>query len=375
MTDSAAFVSDPPDDGGESGQGRRIAVALSGGVDSATTAALLLSQGWEVIGLTMQLWDHGVSVAGSGRTCCASDDIHDARRVAQTLGIPFYVINLEAAFRQAVVGDFIDAYASGRTPNPCIRCNQILKFRLLLDRALELGAEALATGHYARIVTEAGVPQLRRGVDPDKDQSYFLFATRLEALRRLRFPLGGLTKTQTRQLAERFELHLARKRESQDLCFVPDGDHGAFFARLGNRAPITPGPIVDLDGKLLGEHQGVGKYTIGQRHGLGIAAAHPLHVLAIHPAENRLVVGPASALARDSLEVDELHWLDPTPLTGAVPILAQIRHASAPRPATLLPLEGQRAKVLFETPQRAIAPGQACVFYVGDRVLGGGWIV
>ncbi|MBF0270689.1 MAG: tRNA 2-thiouridine(34) synthase MnmA [Magnetococcales bacterium] len=364
-----------PDFSSGSGSGRRIAVALSGGVDSAATAALLVSQGWEVIGLTMQLWDPGAALpAAGGRTCCAPEDRHDARRVAQKLGIPFYVLNLEAQFQRAVVDDFITSYAAGHTPNPCIRCNQILKFRLLLDKAMDLGAEFLATGHYARVETVEGVPRLLRGLDPDKDQSYFLFATRLEDLSRIRFPLGGLTKSQTRQLAESFGLHLARKRESQDLCFVPDGDHTAFFARHGSAATSTPGPIVDESGQILGQHQGLGHYTIGQRHGLGVAASYPLYVLAIHPGENRLVVGPAAALMRESLDVAQLHWLDPQPLTAPVSILAQIRHASPPRPAWLIPLEGQCARVEFVAPQRATAPGQACVFYVEDRVMGGGWI-
>ncbi|MBF0164991.1 MAG: tRNA 2-thiouridine(34) synthase MnmA [Magnetococcales bacterium] len=353
---------------------RRAAVALSGGVDSATTAALLLSQGWEVIGLTMRLWDHGQSLPGQGRTCCAPEDLQDARRVAQTLGIPFYALDLERPFRDAVVEDFLASYANGRTPNPCIRCNQILKFRLLLDKAMALDAEFLATGHYARIERVGGVPHLLRGRDPKKDQSYFLFATRIEDLARVRFPLGGMSKDETRRLAEGFGLHLAEKRESMDVCFVPDGDYAAFFKRMGREETQTPGPIVDRTGRVLGTHRGLGNYTIGQRHGLGVAVGHPLHVLAIEPGANRLVVGPAEALARDALEVEGLHWLDLRPLQATIPVLAQLRHATPPRPARLEPLSASRARVTFDTPQRAIAPGQACVFYDGDRVLGGGWI-
>lgn len=357
-----------------SGQGRRIAVALSGGVDSATAAALLVEQGWEVIGLTMQLWDHGVCLPGQGRTCCAPEDQYDARQVAQRLGIPFYVINLEAPFRQFVVDDFVAAYAQGLTPNPCIRCNQWLKFRFLLDKARDLGAEWLATGHYARIVVVDGRPRLLRGIDPDKDQSYFLFAIRPEELSRLCFPLGGLTKSETRQLAGRFGLHLARKRESQDICFIPDGDRGAFFDRQGSGLASTPGEIVDLEGRILGQHAGLGHYTIGQRHGLGIAAGHPLYVIAIHPEQNQLVAGPASALLRDSLEVEQLYWLDPACAQDPLRTTAQIRHASTPHPVLVTPLSADRARVDFTTPVRAIAPGQACVFYQEDRVLGGGWI-
>ncbi|MBF0136982.1 MAG: tRNA 2-thiouridine(34) synthase MnmA [Magnetococcales bacterium] len=358
------------------GHKERVAVAMSGGVDSSTVAAWLLEQGHEVIGLTMRLWQQGQGTITGSRTCCATEDLHDARRVAERLGIPFYVINLEEQFRAAVVQDFITSYAAGQTPNPCIRCNQILKFDHLLARARALEASALATGHYA-VIRQNGTekPQLWRGQDPAKDQSYFLFATTVEQLRYLRFPLGELTKNQTRDLARKLGLHNAAKRESQDLCFVPDGDYHAFFK---NQAPwlAEPGEIVDQEGRVLGQHRGLGNYTIGQRHGLGIAAPHPLFVIDIAARHNRLIVGPAEALYKDTLEVVHLNWLAQRPLTDSRPIRARIRYAAAAQPAVIEPLDDlERVRVRFFQPQRAITPGQACVFYAEDRVLGGGWIL
>ncbi len=356
------------------GRGRRAAVALSGGVDSSTVAALLKAEGFELIGLTMQLWDHGNTKPGQSRTCCALEDVHDARRVAQSLDIPFYVVNLEAEFKQAVVDDFIAAYAMGRTPNPCIRCNQKLKFQNLLAKALDLDAEFLATGHYARVVTLNGWPQLRRGLDLSKDQSYFLFATTPTDLSHIRFPLGEMSKAQTRQAAHDYGLHIAEKSESQDLCFVPDGDYEAFFLKEGMQANCTPGPIVDLQGRYLGEHKGVGCYTIGQRKGLGLSAPEPLYVITIKSSTNCLVVGPPSALEQTTLQVEDLHWLSETPLTEPVALSAQIRYASTAQPVMVIPIGEKQAQVVFDTPQRAIAPGPACVFYSADRVMGGGWI-
>ncbi|MEO5349553.1 MAG: tRNA 2-thiouridine(34) synthase MnmA [Magnetococcus sp. YQC-3] len=351
---------------------KRVAVAMSGGVDSSVAAASLLAQGYEVIGLTMRLWSGGEGARGR-RTCCASEDLYDARRVAQTLNIPFFVVDLEAQFRAAVVADFVETYAAGRTPNPCIRCNQHLKFQHLLHKAQELQAEFLATGHYALWREGVQGPQLWRGADRLKDQSYFLFTITPEQLRYLRFPLGEMRKEETRLLAERFGLHLARKGESQDLCFVPDGDNAAFLAREG-AALFRPGPIVDLAGRLLGRHAGLGGYTIGQRRGLGIAAAHPLYVVAIETAGNRLVVGPEEALWQQRLRVGEINWLGDSPLTAPQRIQARIRYAAEPQPGLLQPLGGGEADLLFDAPQRAIAPGQAAVFYEGERVLGGGWI-
>ncbi|MBF0625871.1 MAG: tRNA 2-thiouridine(34) synthase MnmA [Magnetococcales bacterium] len=357
------------------GAAPRVAVALSGGVDSATAAALLLEQGWEVIGLTMQLWDHGRSTPAGSRTCCALEDVHDARQVAQTLGIPFYVVDFEAPFRATVVADFIATYARGQTPNPCIRCNQNLKFDRLLGKARALGADFLATGHYAEIRHPAdGPPQLWRGRDRDKDQSYFLFATTPAQLRHLLFPLGALRKEETRALAARFGLHLATKRDSQDVCFVPDGDLQVFFRRHAP-ALAEPGPIVDRHGTVLGRHRGLGCHTIGQRRGLGLGQGDgPWYVSAIDPATNQLVVGPERDLYKEELQVRQINWLGDGPLDTPRPVQARIRYAARPEPALLIPLGEEQALVRFTRPQRAITPGQACVFHQGERLLGGGWI-
>ncbi len=353
---------------------RRVAVALSGGVDSATAAAVLLERGYEVIGLTMRLWEEGGDVPVTGqRTCCAPEDLHDARRAAQTLDIPFYVVDLQETFRREVVEDCLGAYVAGRTPNPCVRCNESMKFKYLLGKALALGADWLATGHYVvRREDDAGRPQLWRAADRRKDQSYFLFSTPYEQLRHVRFPLGEITKGETRELAGRYGLHLAEKRESQDLCFVPDGNLAAFLARQG--APLTAGAIVDETGNRLGDHRGLGRYTIGQRKGLGIAASQPLYVLAIDAVHNRLLVGPEESLYRRDLEVETVNWLLPTPPGEPFSCQARLRYAAEPQAAWIEPLSGQRARVVFDEPQRAITPGQACVFYQGGQLLGGGWI-
>ncbi|MBF0096787.1 MAG: tRNA 2-thiouridine(34) synthase MnmA [Magnetococcales bacterium] len=350
----------------------RVAVAMSGGVDSAVAAALLLQQGYEVIGLTMRLWS-GSSGDPTRRSCCSTEDVQDARRVAQTLGIPFYIVDLETEFRQAVVDDFVQSYGHGLTPNPCIRCNQHLKFDFLLRRALALQAQFLATGHYAQRVESSNGVQLWRGLDRSKDQSYFLFTVTSAQLQHLRFPLGGLQKAETRALAEQFGLHLAEKSESQDLCFVPDGDKDRFL-RLSNPGMFQSGEIVDLQGNRLGRHNGLACYTVGQRKGLGIAHAQPLYVIALDQQENRLVVGPESALWQDCLRVQGLNWLESTPLQAPRRVWSQIRYAAQAQPGWLTPLGGDQADIQFDQPQRAIAPGQAAVFYEEQRLLGGGWI-
>ncbi len=352
----------------------RVVVAMSGGVDSSATAAMLHAQGYDVVGVTLQLYDHGAAVARKG-ACCAGQDIYDARRVAETVGFPHYVLDYEDRFRDAVIDDFADAYLRGETPIPCVRCNQTVKFRDLFATARDLGADALATGHYVRRTEGADGPELHRAVDPAKDQSYFLFATTREQLAFLRFPLGGMAKAETRALADDLGLAVADKPDSQDICFVPDGSYATVVEKLRPGA-ADPGDIVDLDGRVLGRHDGIIHFTIGQRRGLAIGGTEaPLYVVRLDPAARHVVVGPRDALARSALTVTEVNWLGEgaAPEAGR-PVTAKIRSASAPVGATLEPLDGDRVRVCFQEPQYGVAPGQAAVFYDGDRVLGGGWI-
>jgi tRNA-specific 2-thiouridylase len=359
--------------------GARVVAAMSGGVDSSVVAGLLAQAGCDVVGVTLQLYDHGAMLAKKG-ACCAGRDIHDARRVAERLGFPHYVLDYESRFREAVMDDFADSYLAGATPIPCVRCNERVKFRDLLDTAKDLDAEAMATGHYVRRVDGPHGPELHRAADPARDQSYFLFATTREQLGWLRFPLGGLeSKAQTRALAARFGLEIADKPDSQDICFVPDGDYARVIEKLRPGA-AEPGEIVHLDGRVIGEHPGVINFTIGQRRGLGVAAGEPLYVVRLEPETRRVIVGPREALGVRRVPLKEVNWLGDADLAAAPEsgweIEAKVRSARPPAPARLRPLGGGRAEVELAVAERGVAPGQACVFYApeGTRVLGGGWI-
>ncbi len=353
-----------------------IVVGLSGGVDSAVAAALLVEQGHDVIGITMRLFDAQGSSAASGR-CCGPRDITDARQVCDVLGIPFYVVDFTDVFQDAVVDDFVDTYLRGHTPNPCIRCNQSIKFTPLLQRARQLGADSLVTGHYARIESDGERLLLRRGLDRQKDQSYFLFSMPAEELAAIQFPLGAYTKDETREMAERFGLPNAAKKDSQEICFVPDGDYAGFVekaaAQRGLSLPIA-GDIVTEDGTVVGRHKGVHRYTIGQRRGIGdvkLTGGGPAYVLALDVPNNRLVVGAASDAPATRFSVRELRWFIQEP-TGDFETTVQLRYRSEPVAATVR-ASGLTAEVELHADAIA-APGQAAVFYDADVVQGGGWI-
>ncbi|MEI7874999.1 MAG: tRNA 2-thiouridine(34) synthase MnmA [Alphaproteobacteria bacterium] len=356
----------------------RVVVAMSGGVDSSVAAALLKEQGYDVVGVTLQLYDHGVAVGKKG-ACCAGQDIQDARQVADRLGIPHYVLDYESRFRSEVMDSFADAYARGETPVPCIACNRTVKFRDLLRTARDLGAEALATGHYVqRVLGEAG-PELHRGADPARDQSYFLFGTTQEQLDYLRFPLGHLPKSETRALAERFDLPVAEKPDSQDICFVPGGDYAAVVQKLRPEA-VEPGEIVDLQGRVVGRHDGIVHFTVGQRRGLALGerdgtANDRLYVVRLDPEARRVVVGPRAALGRTEIALYDLNWIGPA-LEGRLPVQVRVRSSQALRPAEIEPSKNG-ATIRFAEPEIGVSPGQACVIYdaaTGSRVLGGGFI-
>lgn len=359
---------------------RRVVVAMSGGVDSSVVAGLLAARGYDVIGLTLQLYDHGEAVHRAG-SCCAGQDIHDARRVAEKLNIPHYVLDYESRFRDSVIDRFVESYLAGETPVPCVDCNRTVKFRDLLATAQDLGADALATGHY--VVSkplENGHRGLYRAHDPDRDQSYFLYATTQDQLDILRFPLGSMPKSQTRALARYFDLTVAEKSDSQDICFVPQGRYTDLIEKLRPEAR-NPGEIVHVDGRVLGQHQGVIDFTVGQRKGLGLAVGDPLYVLRLDAVQARVIVGPREALATRLIRLRDVNWLGAgnltdLPVTG-VPIAVRVRSSRPPQPATLFWRNGG-VEIALATGEMGVSPGQACVFYETDddrsRVLGGGTI-
>jgi tRNA-uridine 2-sulfurtransferase len=372
----------------------KIAVAMSGGVDSSAAAALLKEQGHELVGFTMQLWNRrrGLSVDADGEPlqsrCCSLDDVYDARRVAAELGFPFYVLNLEREFERDVVAPFVESYLAGETPIPCVACNSRLKFASLDRLARSLGCEKVATGHYARVRFDAaaGRHKLLRGLDARKDQSYFLWELTQEQLAHALFPLGELTKTEARDAARRAGLAVAEKAESQEICFVPDGDYAGFIDRYlaaEGRGGETPGAgeIVGVRGERLGRHAGVHRYTVGQRRGIGLASERPLYVVQIDARRNRVVVGHEEELSRADFEAAGVNWISFAEPGREVRAEVRVRYRHQPAPATVEMIEASssdgrpRARVRFDEPQRAVTPGQATVFYRGDEVLGGGWIV
>lgn len=352
----------------------RVVAAMSGGVDSSVAASLLAEAGHEVIGLSMQLYDQRESPETFG-SCCSLDDLYDARRVAHAIGIPHYIVNFEERFQTTVVDNFVREYAAGRTPIPCVHCNADLKFATLVERAAGLGAAAVATGHYARVMFDEDSRRYRllRGADAGKDQSYFLFSLTQDQLAHAMFPVGHLTKPEVRAHAERLGLSVAAKPDSHEICFVPDGDAGGFVdRRMGDRD--RAGDIVDSGGRVLGRHRGIHRLTVGQRKGLGLAEGRPLYVLRLEPAEARVVVGPREELGNVRLSASQVNWIAGEPPSNPRRVTARIRHRHQDAPAVVTSEGDGRASLLFDEPQMAVTPGQAVVLYDGEEVLGGGWI-
>ncbi len=356
----------------------RVVVAMSGGVDSSVVAAMLAEEGYDVVGVTLQLYDHGAALAKKG-ACCAGLDIHDARRVAETMGFPHYVLDYENVFKDAVIDEFADSYLGGATPVPCIRCNERVKFKDLLETAKDLEADCMATGHYIQRKMGAQGPELHSAADANRDQSYFLFSTTPRQLDYLRFPLGHLaSKADTRALAAKYGLSVAMKPDSQDICFVPNGDYAAVIRKLRPEA-ADPGDIVHVDGRVLGTHEGVINYTIGQRRGLGIGGlADPLYVVKLDPEAKQVVVGPKAMLSTRTVPVREINWLGDDDVMSRPEwhIAVRVRSTRPPTDAILRPISATEAEVELLTPEEGVSPGQACVFYDTDssRIYGGGWI-
>lgn len=352
----------------------RVVVGMSGGVDSSAAAALLVEQGYDVVGITLKLWPQDC-VNRAEDKCCGPQAVTDARSVSHKLNIPYYLVDEAEEFQKHVINYFAEEYRAGRTPNPCVMCNDRLKFGTLISRAHKLGAEKIATGHFARVEPNADGTRylLKRGRDPRKDQSYFLFTLKQDQLARTIFPLGELTKSDTREIARECELKTADKEESMEICFVPDKDYGKFLQQ-SNLVHKHQGDVVDVHGRVLGKHDGIEFYTIGQRKGLGISSPKPIYVIELDAANNRVVVGDDSALDRDTFTVQRCNWIPWETPPASIEATAKIRYNHPGTPATITPLPNGDATVKLHTPQRAITPGQACVFYQDDLVLGGGWI-
>lgn len=351
---------------------KTIVVAMSGGVDSSVVAAMMHKAGHNVIGITLQLFDYGMALQKKG-ACCAGQDIYDAKMVADKLGFPHYILNYESKFREEVIDDFADSYIRGETPLPCVRCNQSVKFHDLLKAAKDLKADALATGHYVQKIMQNGISTLHKGASEDKDQSYFLFSTTLEQLDYLMFPLGNQSKDETRELAREFGLEVADKPDSQDICFVPNGNYRDVINKVRPNAS-KPGKFMHIDGFELGEHQGIINYTVGQRKGLGISFGSPLYVIKIDPATNIVYVGPESALVKKQFLLKEVNWLAVDKKADDLEVTVKIRSTTPGVKAKLTKDNNEQIRVTLLEHETAITPGQACVFYDGSRVLGGGWI-